>query len=252
LDFIASLVSAKGLAKYEEPTPDVFVGLVQAVTGAVLDVGANTGLFALLAAAANPVVHVFAFEPLATIREVLHANIACNPRLATRIAVEPIGLSRTNGSSPFFETINDQGFITTSSSLEFDHAQRVGGKYFEHTILTQTLDHWASTMENSSIEIIKIDVEGHEHAVIEGGCYTISQHRPFIIVEVLGPSEVIPINDMLVNERYLDFALAPGVLRYCQEVRFQSDGWNHLLCPAEKAGQILSLCRQLALQMEID
>jgi FkbM family methyltransferase len=252
LDFIACLVSANGLAKYEEPTPAVFVGLVQAVTGSVLDVGANTGLFALLAAAANPVVRVFAFEPLATVREVLQANIASNPRLATRIAIEPIGLSRTDGKFPFFETVNDQGFISTSSSLEFDHAQRVGGEPFERTIVTQTLDHWASTMENSSIGVIKIDVEGHEHAVIQGGRYTISRHRPFIIVEVLGPSEVIPINDILVNERYLDFALAPGVLRYCQEVRFHSDGWNHLLCPAEKASQILSLCRQLALRMEID
>jgi FkbM family methyltransferase len=252
LDFIASLVSANGLAKYEEPTPAIFVGLVQAVTGSVLDVGANTGLFALLAAAANPVVRVFAFEPLAAVREALHANIVCNPRLAARIAVEPIGLSRTDGDVPFFETINDQGFITTSSSLEFDHARRVGGRFFEHTITTRTLDHWANTMENCSIGMIKIDVEGHEHAVIEGGRCTISRHRPFIIVEVLGPSEVIPINDLLTNERYLDFALAPGVLRYCQKVRFHSDGWNHLLCPAENASEILFLCKQLALRIEID
>jgi FkbM family methyltransferase len=250
LDFIASLIRANGLARYEEPTPAVFVDLVQQLNGTVLDIGANTGLFALLAAAANPNVRIYGFEPLATIRELLQANIGFNPGLAPQIKIEPFGLSRTSGSLPFFETINDQGLITTSSSFELEHAQRIG-QFCEHRIVTQTLDDWADTIENARVDLIKIDVEAHEHAVIEGGRKTISRHRPFIIVEILGAGKIGSINDMVMANSYLDFVLVPGTLRCCAEIRFHSDGWNHLLCPAEKASQVLSLCRQLGLRMEV-
>ena len=48
LDHIANLVQQGGLANYEAPTPSVFVALCREAGGVVLDVGANTGSFALL------------------------------------------------------------------------------------------------------------------------------------------------------------------------------------------------------------
>jgi FkbM family methyltransferase len=249
LDSIASLIRANGLASYEAPTPAVFVSLVQQAADLVLDVGANTGLFTLLAAAANPTLRVCAFEPLATAQNLLRANIARNPDLAERITVEPFGLSRANGSFRFFETINDQGLVTTSSSLELEHAQRVG-EYRECTIITRTLDAWAESLGRATIQLMKIDVEGHEHAVIEGGRMTIHRHRPFIIVEILGAAEVEAINRLLTECNYLDIALAPGALRHCVKVHFHLDAWNHLLCPAEKLTRILTLCRELNFRMD--
>jgi len=249
LDFIASLIRANGLASYEVPTPAIFVSLVQEYPGLVLDVGAKTGLFALLGAAANPMSRVYACEPLESARELLCANMACNPDLAARIAVAPFGLSRAHGSFPFFETINNQGLVSTSSSLELDFARQIG-EYRNNTIVTQTLDGWAETFDQTPIQLIKIDVEGHEHAVIAGGRKAIGRHRPFIIIEILGAAEVGTINDLLTEENYLDIALAPDVLRHCLQARFHGDAWNHLLCPAEKASRIFSLCRQLNLRME--
>jgi FkbM family methyltransferase len=80
----------------------------------------------------------------------------------------PIALSRVPAIVPFFETINDQGLISTSSSLEQGHAMQVG-TYIRREITTETLDDWAEATLKEPVQLIKMDVEGHEHAVIEGG-----------------------------------------------------------------------------------
>jgi FkbM family methyltransferase len=103
LDHIASFIGNNGLVGYETRTPSVFVCLAQQAPGLMLDIGANTRIFTLLAAAANPGLRVSAFEPLESVRGRLHANIAHNPDLAARIAVEPFALSHANGRFPFFE-----------------------------------------------------------------------------------------------------------------------------------------------------
>lgn len=250
LDTIAQTIRQFGLAAYENPTTDIIMALARSASGLVLDVGANTGLFSLIAAAANPLLGVCAFEPLDSVRALLEANLALNPGLASRIAIEPYGLSSATGTFSFFETINDQGLITTSSTLELDHAQRVGS-YTEHTIATKTLDTWAETLGPSAVSLVKIDVEGHEHAVIDGGRRFLGAHRPFLTLEVLKPAETGSLNRLLVESAYLAFAMAPGVLRQCETIRFHPDAWNHLLCPGEKASRVLSLCRQLGLRIEL-
>jgi FkbM family methyltransferase len=248
-DPIASLVRAHGLASYEAPTPAVFAGLIREAPGLVVDIGANTGIFTLLAVAASAVVRVCAFEPLETARLLLHANISCNAEIGSRVVVEPFALSRARAIVPFFETISDQGLISTSSSLEQAHAMQVGN-HVRHEIITETLDDWAEASSQEPIELVKIDVEGHEHAVIEGGRRTISRHRPIIIVEVLDAADFSALDRILVEEGYCDFALSPGGMRGCPSIRFHPDAWNHLLSPAEKVGLVSTVCHSLGLPLE--
>jgi hypothetical protein len=58
-DHIAALVRACGLANYEAPTTAISAGLIREAPGLVLDIGASTGIFTLLAAAASAVVRNF-------------------------------------------------------------------------------------------------------------------------------------------------------------------------------------------------
>jgi FkbM family methyltransferase len=249
LDYIAGLVRQHGLSSYEAPMPDLVAWLVRSLGGTMLDVGANTGLFTLLAAAANPMVKVCAFEPLQSVCGLLRANLTLNPLLASRIAVYQLGLSNVAGSFDFYETINDIGLVTTSSSLEIEHAQQVG-EYRKQTITTETMDGWAARLEGRRISFIKIDVEGHEYAVIEGARDTIARNRPFITVEVLGESRVDRIDELLFEKSYLDFVITPHALRQCLSIRHHPDGWNHLLCPSDQAAFLLQGCRELGLGIE--
>lgn len=253
-DHIAWLVRTHGLASYEAPTPAIFAALVPDAPGLVLDIGANTGIFTLLAAATSHHVRVCAFEPLDSVRALLGANVARNPDLARRIAVEPCALSDRRCVAAFFETINDQGLLSTSSSLEQSHAAAIG-HHVQREVATETLDDWADRAPAHAqwpIRLIKIDVEGHEHAVIAGGRRTIERHRPIIIVELLGGAQFAALERMMAALRYRDFALAPGGLRSNSRLCFQPDAWNHLLCPAEAIEHIAMICRGLDLELTED
>jgi len=248
-DTIAALVRQSGLASYESPTPAILAGLVSEAEGVVVDIGANTGIFTLLAAAASRAVRVCAFEPLAAPRELLRANLAFNPDLAPRIVVDRRALSRVCATLPFFETINDRGFVSTSSSLELGHATEVGN-HVRRDIATDTLDGWAAANGVGPIRLVKMDVEGHEHAVLEGGRHVMGRHRPFIIAEMLGAADFSALGRILLDDGYRDFALAPDAARECAIPHFHPDAWNHLLCPVEKIGQIASLCERLDFRVE--
>lgn len=250
LDHIMSMVRKDGLANYEAPLPDLMAWLVQTIPGVMLDVGANTGLFSLLAVAANRRLRVHSFEPLDSVRTLLNANLALNPRLASRVGVYGVGLSNAEGTFDFFETINDHGLITTSSSLEMSHAEQIG-RYRKQTIQTQTMDGWAAHRGFDDISLIKIDVEGHEYAVIEGARKTILKHRPMITIELLSGARADTIEKMIFEESYIDLAITPTGFRNSPTLAFHPDGWNHLLCPSEKLSLILNACQDLNLKLEI-
>jgi FkbM family methyltransferase len=252
LDYIAGRVRQAGLAAYETPTPAVIAALVQGAPGAVLDVGANTGLFTLLAAAAAPPgAEVHAFEPLAHIREALIANIAENPGLAPRIRVHGAALSSSAGTATFYETVNDQGLLTTSSSLEASHARMIGGKCLRREVSTVRLDDWAEgNLGTPRIKLMKVDVESHEPAVLAGGVRTIAAHRPMIVLEVLSGSDHGALNRFRDELRYVDFAMTPAAMRESLGFCHHPGGDNHLLCPEERYHEALRLARENGLAIE--
>jgi FkbM family methyltransferase len=250
LDTVGVTVREQGLAAYEAPVTDILIELVKVSSGVILDVGANTGLYTLAAAAAGPAIQVIAFEPLAPVRGLLQRNVSLNPDLESRITIEPVGLSSEAGSFSFYETINNRGYVSTSSSFEPQHVEIVGGEFVEHVIRTVTLDDFALSLGGRRVSFMKIDVEGHEHAVITGGRRFLAEHRPIFTVEILSNSEKGPIDKFLIEEDYLAFAMAPGVLRQRDHMMFFSDAWNHLLVPAEKQDQIVALSRKLGIHVE--
>jgi len=251
LDTVGIAVRTQGLAAYESPVSDILIELVRTAPGTILDVGANTGLYTLAAAAAHPATRVVAFEPLEPVRNLLERNIALNPALASRITVEPVGLSNENGSFSFYETINDRGYVSTSSSLETRHVETVGDEYVERVVTTVTLDSFSDSLGEEHVTFMKIDVEGHEHAVVSGGRHFLARHRPIFTIEVLGPAETAPIDEFLMDENYFAFAMAPGTLRQNDRMAFFPDAWNHLLVPVERLRQVFALCRKLNLRLEL-
>lgn len=251
-DTVGHTVLHHGLAAYEAPVTSILIELARTFPGIVLDVGANTGLYTLAAAAAHRGSRVIAFEPLEPVRELLQKNVDLNPALLSRITIEPVGLSSERGSVTFYETINDCGFVSTSSSLERDHAHQASNDCVERTIETITLDQFGEVLGNQPISFIKIDVEGHEHAVITGGRRFLAKHRPICTVEILNGANVQSIDRFMMEADYMMFAMAPGVLRQSERARFFGDAWNQLLIPTEKLSHVFAICRRLDLRIELD
>jgi len=248
LDYVAQLVLRDGLAGYENPGPSILAAAIAYDGGAFIDVGANTGLYALMAAASHPDAQVFAFEPLPSIRERLGANVAANPELARRIRVEAFALSDHEGAAVFNEHVNKSGLISTSSTLE-SLPEKGNEQYRGVDVAVTTLDAYCRNTAVGRVGLIKADVEGHERAFLTGAVETVRSHRPLIMVELLQGADFKWMSAFLVEHHYGDVALRPTEPTQLGRPRFLSDAWNHLFCPNERLWELARLCVHLGLRV---
>lgn len=131
------------------------------------DVGANLGVFTLLAARqVGSKGHVFAFEPVPTNYQALQRNIEINQ--LTNVTCITKAVSETNGVSKIY--LSD---YSGSHSL-IDEPAAFNGMIID--VETVRLD---SLPKVSDIDVLKIDVEGFELQVIRG----LGSLRPIIILE---------------------------------------------------------------------
>ncbi len=131
--------------------------------------------------------------------------------------------------------------METSASLEqaFKEAHSEA-----QSVQTVTLDAFLAVhpCAHERVTLIKMDVEGHEAAVLAGGRQTIARWRPLLFVEVLPPADAAALTRFLVEDNYVDVPLrSDAPLHPEQQVRFHGDSWNHALVPAEAAAQFLLL-----------
>jgi len=236
-DRIAIKLARRGLWGYEGETTRLFLALVKEARN-VIDIGANTGLFALLAGLVNPSCRVWAFEPVSFIHEMLQNNIRLNE--ATNINAIAMAVSDFVGETTFYITRTNVGIPTDSSAC-----QGFRDQVDEHRVPTTTLDRFAQDTACAPIDVVKIDAESAEGKVVRGSLITIQQHRPFLICEVLDQvdhtflQETFPPLDYrfyhITNEGLLRRDRLQGSLHVAQR--------NHLFAPAEKASLLESRCR---------
>lgn len=175
--------------------------------GLALDVGANKGVY--LTHMSRHFGRVMAFEP--------------NPELALYLEraapknAEVIGaaLSSAEGTAVLSmpKRMNELGSLTVKAdATEVD----------TYKVPLRTLD----SFKLSGVDLIKIDVEGHEHDMLEGAVETIRRSRPAILVEVEERHRaggVAAIQSLLEGLGYAGFFLDGGTLRPIREFDLSRD-----------------------------
>ena len=112
----------------------------------------------------------------------VEANPSCEPYLRSlNQPYEIVALSDKQGYADLYvETINP---IATGASLYKENTNWYGeGKYKTITVPTKTLDS-CNYFNNKSIDLIKIDVQGSELDILNGGEKTIKNTR-YVLAEV--------------------------------------------------------------------
>lgn len=141
---------------------------------AVLDVGANVGLTAMLCAryGAGP---IHAFEPSPTAFRHLTETIARNG--AKTVTAHPLAVGAAAGRHPFHENpqASAASHVVTSGML---------GEVATTEVEVTTLDAFVAQAGLERVDLLKIDVQGHELEVLSGARETIDRHRPAAFVEV--------------------------------------------------------------------
>jgi FkbM family methyltransferase len=173
-DTIGRALYWSGLKVWEGETTSVFYRLAREAD-TVLDIGANTGVFALIAGAANPCARVIAFEPAPNNFAKLEAHIRLNG-WEDRCQARREAVSNACGVAQFHLPF---GEVPTSASLHVDGFRGAAGRLIE--VPMTTIDTVAA--EVGKIDLIKIDVEGFEDKALEGMQRVLADSRPDLIVE---------------------------------------------------------------------
>lgn len=145
-----------------------------------LDIGANVGTYSFLLALKGKQCH--AFEPIRENYKSIILNVIVNG-LEEMITTHPYGLGSTNSVEDFiFESMN-----TGASHLASIHTSYVETKGETGTMVKvdiKTLDSMMSTIKYDKDDkiLLKIDAEGMELDVLEGGKKFIKDHPHFLIV----------------------------------------------------------------------
>ena len=167
----------------------------------VIDVGANTGVYSYLM---SQLAHtVLAFEPIeyhyARLRKSLPRNCKVyDVALSDRTGEGNIRIPQISGRKRFsLATISSENRFSGYGSVEHE---------FVETVKLSTLDKILSSEEFNGVAVnfIKMDVEGHEYAVLKGAFRTISTHKPAILLET-EYRQGAPVNEIFQYLGELDY-----------------------------------------------
>lgn len=160
---------APGLAMgwYEPELTQLFKKLA-APGMTVLDVGANIGFFTLQGARlVGRNGKVWAFEPIPEVNELLQKSVKENG-FEDRVHVLAQAVSNTSG----IVRLHINAAETVLSSLYEDavahQIHEVPGQNQSVDVPCTTLDAWAASHNWPRVDLVKVDVEGSEEAVLEG------------------------------------------------------------------------------------
>jgi FkbM family methyltransferase len=169
--FVPQQLDAEGLAGYYRTTLATFLAAADLTDGAIFDVGANVGIFALLAAALTPR-PVVAFEPTPELAFVLRWTAAAN---SLQLMTQEIALGAEDGYATLYLSPTD-----TSNSLRAGFRRRARGSV---EVRVRRLDSYCRGSLFPAL--MKIDTESTEPDVLRGAGAILSKRRPWLICEVL-------------------------------------------------------------------
>jgi FkbM family methyltransferase len=163
---------------------------------AVLDLGANIGLFSLMAARVNPCLQIYAYEPGPENADLMQINLLANPALKDRVKVLRKGVSGLEGKAEWSFDSDNPG----ASGLFHDGCRKV---QIELTSLGQALEG-----AGKGEVFIKMDIEGSEYDVIRDTPESVWDRVRGIAFELHDdPQHTITRSDFLARIEALGFRL---------------------------------------------
>ncbi len=195
----------------------------------VIDIGANYGLYTLsMAVKIGESGKIWAFEPTSYVSECLAKSITENN--LNNIELIKAGLSDHNGTAKFFTSPNSE----LNSLHPEDNAV---GNY--ETIELITLDDCAEKFNWKAVDFIKLDAEGEEINIVNGGRNVLTALSPLIMFELKhGKNLNLPLIEKFDEYGYKSYYLISELnllVPFDKEKPFDSFQLNLFCCKEDKA-----------------
>lgn len=196
---------------YEKEDYTFFINILKNINNSLineadcyfLDIGANIGWYSLNISSKFKNIFSLAIEPILPTFSSLKTNIKAN-KLNKKIKAFKIGFSDKKSTIVFHYDKN----FTSSASMK-NITKNIESEVIKCSV--DLLDDFSNKL-SKNIEFVKIDTEGSELLVLQGGLKTIEKHKPFLMIEMLRkwsaefnyhPNEII---ELLKNVGYICFA----------------------------------------------
>lgn len=205
----------------------------------IFDIGANIGIFSLSYSLLYKESQVYSFEPVPFIYDTLVTNVNLNGTLKPRIRTFNFGFSDSERylelsiPTPLqhkrYEPQNDINWGLYS--IHGKGKKKIKGYFI-------TLDDFCAKQSINRIDLIKIDVEGHEFEVLTGAKKTIEKKRPIIYMEfndltkTLSEHSVNLFENFFREYNYLIYGLEKGQEPYPKQFTTldETDNVTDLIC----------------------
>lgn len=156
------------------------------VSGPMVDIGGNTGFYSAALEDKVGSSSLRIFEPIPEMADYLRVRF---PHARTH----PIALSDHQGRETLrIPEIRGRSYLSRATLNS--HSEHGQSGFRSVDVVVDTLDHVFPSLGLSEVNLLKIDVEGHELAVLKGARETLLRYKPLILIEVEGRHHSYPIS----------------------------------------------------------
>lgn len=145
----------------------------------ILDIGANTGVYALIAQATNPQATVIAVEPVQRIFDKLSLNARMN---GDQVRAIRAAVTDHTGTAILYDQPAHEHVLSVSLDPEWN---KESPWLRPVEVPCTTVVDLLRAHGLAKADLLKIDVETHEPAVLNGCGTLIREHRPTMLIELL-------------------------------------------------------------------
>jgi FkbM family methyltransferase len=181
-----------------------------------IDIGANVGVYTILAAGAGA--RCIAVEPIPSTYDRLLDNVHLN-RLNDRVTPMNIGLASKPGHLMFTSKLDTVNRVVSAGEPKYASTT---------TVPVETLDAVMDRMSERSPRCIKIDVEGFESDVLDGAAEVLRDEGLWaVVLEINESAEAYGFDSEEVFRRMISFGFR--TMRYApfqRRLAPMSHGWN--------------------------
>lgn len=188
-----NMMCRENLKFWESKSREIFSRLSLS-SNTVFDIGSYTGVYALVAAKSNKNLKIRAFEPNPDLFSALEKNLKLNR--VGNVKAEQMALDKEPGEAYLY--LNHDIHTSIGSLVQSSSA---GKKIL---VNKTTLDIYCENNSINCIDLMKIDVEGYETNILQGGMSIIMKSNPIILMESLSQKTLETQYELLSKLGYLN------------------------------------------------
>jgi FkbM family methyltransferase len=227
--FIEGAILLKGLyGEWEKESLKIWAELSKN-SQIIIDIGANTGIYSLLAQNNNSNAKIIAIEPVELNFMVLTKNVKHNK---FPIILEKVALSDIDGIAKMFMLKDKLNYMTSVNDNRYALHPEIKGntEVIEIEVPTKPYSYIHKKFNLNDLNLVKIDVEGHEVEIITAMMPYIKKYKPSILIEVIGNKNADILNNLFRESNYEFISIDEINNSVLVDRLWDNDHHNFLIC----------------------